>query len=391
LLLKEINGLKKQKSDLEELCLNKSVELSFKRESNHHQDAHLGLVVEQLRRDNVQLRNELNEARAQLITRDNLIKELHNQLNENKSSNELREKCAQLSKENSRLSASLELSLKQNEADLIMAKKNADLSKQSIEKIQLEIDNEKSLNQVFKTQIDQFKLQERLEAKNQAGLKKRIGDLETELNDYHVRKEASVKRAQNEAKERELELSEELNKLSLSYNSILSTHKNVEQKYNEVKDALGKLEISSKLQIEQLKSKVLYLNQEIDMHKQHVQNEKNTAKQLQSKLESLTRQESIHLNLIASLKLRISELETQLGLAQESNLKHDLLEDENRKLKSELEILSLKIAEIDRLKQLEDLVNSQRWGELGQLAESMKNLSKTMTTNTSTSSSVQII
>lgn len=58
------------------------------------------------------------------------------------------------------------------------------------------------------------------------------------------------------------------------------------------------------------------------------------------------------------------------------------MEEENRKLKSELEILNLRIKEIDRLKQLEDLVQSQKWGELGQLAESMKSLSKVMSSTT---------
>lgn len=49
-------------------------------------------------------------------------------------------------------------------------------------------------------------------------------------------------------------------------------------------------------------------------------------------------------------------------------------------------MLNLKIKEIDRLKQLEDLVQSQKWGELGQLAESMKSLSKVMASTTATSS-----
>lgn len=58
------------------------------------------------------------------------------------------------------------------------------------------------------------------------------------------------------------------------------------------------------------------------------------------------------------------------------------MEEENRLLRSEIEVLHIKIKEIDRLKQLEDLVHSQRWGELGDLAESMKTLSRTMTSST---------
>lgn len=52
------------------------------------------------------------------------------------------------------LSTSLEISLKQNEADLIMAKKNADLAKLNIEKIQHELENEKNLNNNLRTQVN---------------------------------------------------------------------------------------------------------------------------------------------------------------------------------------------------------------------------------------------
>ncbi len=58
------------------------------------------------------------------------------------------------------------------------------------------------------------------------------------------------------------------------------------------------------------------------------------------------------------------------------------MEEENRKLRSEIEALTLRLSEIDRLKQLEDLVQSQRWNELGELAESMKTLTRTMGSST---------
>lgn len=51
------------------------------------------------------------------------------------------------------MSSSLELSLKQNEADLIMAKKNADLAKLNYEKLQNELETERTLNSNYKTQV----------------------------------------------------------------------------------------------------------------------------------------------------------------------------------------------------------------------------------------------
>ena len=52
-----------------------------------------------------------------------------------------------------KLSRLLENSLKQNEADLIMAKKNADLAKVNHEKIQNELANEQKINENLKNQV----------------------------------------------------------------------------------------------------------------------------------------------------------------------------------------------------------------------------------------------
>ena len=51
------------------------------------------------------------------------------------------------------LSSSLEISLKQNEADLIMAKKNADIAKSNIEKLQNDLENEKTVTNSLRTQV----------------------------------------------------------------------------------------------------------------------------------------------------------------------------------------------------------------------------------------------
>ena len=65
----------------------------------------------------------------------------------------MKHKISELTKENSKLSSALEVSLKQNEADLIMAKKNADLSKGNHEKLQNELINEKTVKNSLKTQV----------------------------------------------------------------------------------------------------------------------------------------------------------------------------------------------------------------------------------------------
>jgi hypothetical protein len=51
------------------------------------------------------------------------------------------------------------------------------------------------------------------------------------------------------------------------------------------------------------------------------------------------------------------------------------LEDERSKLNIDIEKLENRLMEIDRLKELEQLIQSQKWNELGQLAENMKSFS----------------
>lgn len=65
----------------------------------------------------------------------------------------MKSKVDKLTEENSRLSSTLELSLKQNESDLILAKKNSDLAKLNLEKVQAELENEKSISNGFKSQV----------------------------------------------------------------------------------------------------------------------------------------------------------------------------------------------------------------------------------------------
>ena len=51
------------------------------------------------------------------------------------------------------MAASLETSLKQNESDLLLAKKNLDLAKLSSSKLNIELENEKTINNNLKTQV----------------------------------------------------------------------------------------------------------------------------------------------------------------------------------------------------------------------------------------------
>ncbi|CAF3802862.1 unnamed protein product [Adineta steineri] len=73
------------------------------------------------------------------------------------------------------------------------------------------------------------------------------------------------------------------------------------------------------------------------------------------------------------LTIRISTLQQQL--ANEENLAS--------KLRIEIEELERRVQEIDRLKSLEDLIQSQRWDDMSQMAQTMQTVSRTMARATS--------
>ncbi len=173
--------------------------------------------------------------------------------------------------------------------------------------------------------------------------------------------------------------------------------------------------MSSKREIELHKTRIHNLTTDLESHKQSLNAERANTKNHQAKvtknqlyqhhnkkkynffqmaiyfkIENYARQEEIQTNLISSLKVRIAELESQLSAQthrepelvlqlKDAQLQSAHLEEDNRHVRAELEKLTAKIAELDRLKQLEGLVQQpQKWAELGQLAESLTNLSRSM-------------
>ena len=53
------------------------------------------------------------------------------------------------------------------------------------------------------------------------------------------------------------------------------------------------------------------------------------------------------------------------------------------KLRIEMQELEDRVKEIDRLKSLEDLIQSQRWEDMSQMAQTMQTVSRTMARATS--------
>lgn len=118
------------------------------------------------------------------------------------------------------------MSLKQNEADLVMAKKNADLAKSNLEQMKNELERERALNMSLNDQLEQFKSQERVDVKSQLTLKKRVSELEELLNS----RDLSIRTLQDQMrqKHKEAETERGLNE------SLRLSNRNLEAKINEV-------------------------------------------------------------------------------------------------------------------------------------------------------------
>jgi hypothetical protein len=63
-----------------------------------------------------------------------------------------------------------------------------------------------------------------------------------------------------------------------------------------------------------------------------------------------------------------------------------MAEDATNNLRIEIQELENRVKEIDRLKSLEDLIQSQRWDDMSQMAQTMQTVSRTMARATSPTS-----
>lgn len=141
--------------------------------------------------------------------------------------NDFKNRLTELNAENSRLSNALEMSLKQNEADLVMAKKNADLAKKNLEQLKNELDRERAYNSSLSEELEQFKRQERSESTSQTTLRKRVRDLEELVES----REVSIRTLQEQLKQKQKEVETE----RAQHHSLGATNRTLDAKINEVR------------------------------------------------------------------------------------------------------------------------------------------------------------
>ncbi len=205
------------------------------------------------------------------------------------------------------------MSLKQNEDDLLLAKKNLDLSKLNASKLTNELENSRIIITNLRTQIEQYKMQEKLEAKNQNALRKRIKELEEVSQDNVSVKESLIHDLQEQLRLKKAKFDEERTALLNENTKLALNFKNFEKKINDLNDVIDKSSMAQKATIESYKAKENSLQGQLDEALMNLKNERNLTKNHQLKIENLDRQDQIYSNMISSLKLRISELESQLS------------------------------------------------------------------------------
>ncbi|CAF1470823.1 unnamed protein product [Adineta steineri] len=136
--------------------------------------------------------------------------------------------------------------------------------------------------------------------------------------------------------------------------------------------------IQSKLDSESTK------NKDLDAHLRQAQRQLNI--EIQNALSakrSLTEYEirNTHLQDEASVLLREKDQLTNLISTLKQRLTSE--EDLTSSLRTEIQELEDRVKEIDRLKSLEDLIQSQRWDDISQMALTMQSVSRTMARATS--------
>ncbi|CAF0841566.1 unnamed protein product [Adineta steineri] len=151
--------------------------------------------------------------------------------------------------------------------------------------------------------------------------------------------------------------------------------------------ALRKKEQSFISSIETIQSKLdseLTKNKDLDAHLRQAQRQLNI--EIQNALSakrSLTEYEirNTHLQDEASVLLREKDQLTNLISTLKQRLTSE--EDLTSSLRIEIQELEDRVKEIDRLKSLEDLIQSQRWDDISQMALTMQSVSRTMARATS--------
>ncbi|CAF1455020.1 unnamed protein product [Adineta steineri] len=151
--------------------------------------------------------------------------------------------------------------------------------------------------------------------------------------------------------------------------------------------ALRKKEQSFISSIETIQSKLdseLTKNKDLDAHLRQAQRQLNI--EIQNALSakrSLTEYEirNTHLQDEASVLLREKDQLTNLISTLKQRLTSE--EDLTSSLRTEIQELEDRVKEIDRLKSLEDLIQSQRWDDISQMALTMQSVSRTMARATS--------
>ncbi|CAF0766915.1 unnamed protein product [Didymodactylos carnosus] len=293
--------------------------------------------------------DELNSAQAKVRL---LEQQLEQSLNQNK---DLSDELRHVKFESNDLQRSI------NELQL------ADREKERLQGIVAELEASRETNnlrQQLKTQDSRY---------NEAHfLRNKLAEEKGTLMKEMTRLETLTKELQREMEQLRLSARDRTDALQAKDKEILSLRKKEQNFRNAIENMQIKLDTEStkgKDMDGQLKQVQRQLNIEIQ--------NANTTKREMNDLELKNVRLQDELNILQrdkdNLTSYIDSLQQRLTTEEDSSLS----------LRSQLQELEARLKEIDRLKSMEDLIQSQRWDDMSQLAETMKTVSHTMARATS--------
>jgi len=230
-----------------------------------------------------------------------------------------------------------------------------------------------------------------------------VTDLEKELANIRVQVKSQDTRM-NEAHYLRNKLTEEKGALVKEIGRLESLNSELQRELDQIRLHLRErsdiLQAKDK-EIAALRKKELSLRSSLESIQVKFEGEATRGKDLEDQVKQLQRQLGLETqNALASKRdaneyqLRVARLQDEVNILQRDNdhltaHNHNLqrtVGDEKiltDRLRIEIQELEERVKEIDRLKTLEDLIQTQRWEDISHMAQTMQSLSRTMARATS--------
>ncbi|CAF2328878.1 unnamed protein product [Rotaria sp. Silwood2] len=286
-------------------------------------------------------------------------------------------------------------------------------SQTKIRLLEQQLDQQINQNKDLTDELHHFKIESnnlqrslndyQLTSRERDRLQDHVAELEKELNNLRQELKAHDTRY-NEAQFLRNKLADEkgalMKEVSRLENLTKEFERDLEQLRHTLRERTDALQMKDK-DIAALRKKEQSFRSAVESIQNKLETESIRNKDLDGQLKQLQRQLNIEIQNAATAKRELNEYELRYvrlqdeinGLQRDkdhltshiSTLQQQLANEEDltSNLRVEIQELENRVREIDRLKSLEDLIQSQRWDDISQMAQTMQTVSRTMARATS--------